>query len=125
MTSLLALLFSDIVLGFHTTMPYVYASYFLIWIAGRYAAKLKETFTFFTVPLFTGMLFYVITNFGVWATTTMYPRTVAGLFESYWMAIPFLKMTVLGDIFFFSVFYATALLLQSNSSQSVRRLEVI
>lgn len=104
-----SLFVSDLFLGLHSTFIYVYASYALIAFMGLYGRRLKESFSFFTLPLLSSMLFYVITNFGVWATTSMYTHDAAGLIQSYWMGIPFLRGTVAGDIFFFSVLYTILL----------------
>jgi len=42
--------------------------------------------------------FFLISNFGVWAATAMYPRTVAGLMSCYAAGIPFFRHTVEGDL---------------------------
>lgn len=46
------------------------------------------------------LLFFVITNFGVWISGELYPRTAEGLSQCYIMALPFLKNQVAGDLFF-------------------------
>jgi hypothetical protein len=46
------------------------------------------------------IIFFIITNYAVWAFGTMYPHTVNGLFQSYMMALPFFKNSVLGDMFY-------------------------
>ncbi len=51
------------------------------------------------------LLFFLTTNFGVWALFPMYPRTWAGLLECYGMAIPFFRYTVYGDLFFAVVLF--------------------
>lgn len=46
-------------------------------------------------------LFFLITNFAVWALGTMgYAKTLAGLVECYAMAIPFYRLTMIGDVVF-------------------------
>ncbi len=42
--------------------------------------------------------FYLLSNFGVWATTSMYPHTLAGLSICYGNAIPFFQWTFVGDL---------------------------
>jgi hypothetical protein len=49
--------------------------------------------------------FFAITNFGVWALGTLYPKTPAGLMESYIAAIPFFQNSLLGDLFFVGVMF--------------------
>jgi len=50
------------------------------------------------------MLFYLITNAAVWLFSPWYPAGIEGLMLSYTMALPFLKYTLLGDLFFVGVF---------------------
>lgn len=46
------------------------------------------------------LLFFVVTNFACWAATAWYPKTLVGLGECYWAALPFLKWMLLGNFFF-------------------------
>jgi hypothetical protein len=51
------------------------------------------------------VLFYVLTNFGTWLTTGMYPRTLEGLAACYVAAIPFFQNTLAGDLFFSALLF--------------------
>lgn len=42
--------------------------------------------------------FFVLSNFGVWATSGLYTRTADGLIACYTFALPFLVATVVGDL---------------------------
>jgi hypothetical protein len=57
--------------------------------------------------LLSSILFFVITNFGVWLTGGgwFYPRTWQGLVECYVMAIPFFRNTLAGDLVFTGVLF--------------------
>jgi hypothetical protein len=44
------------------------------------------------------LLFFVITNFGVWSSGTMYTMDLQGLITCYVMALPFYEGTLLGFI---------------------------
>lgn len=46
------------------------------------------------------VMFFLISNFGVWASGTMYPMNTSGLLASYGAGLPFLQYTMLGDLFF-------------------------
>jgi hypothetical protein len=50
------------------------------------------------------ILFFFITNFGVWAGG-FYGYTAGGLSKCYVMAIPFFKGTIMGDLFYNLVFF--------------------
>ncbi len=51
-------------------------------------------------------LFFVVTNFAVWAFTPYYAKTLAGLANCYWMAVPFYRWMLFGDLFYLSVLVA-------------------
>jgi len=48
-------------------------------------------------------IFFVITNFAVWMSGTMYPLTMEGLLLCYTMAIPFFGNTLAGTLFYVSL----------------------
>jgi len=57
-------------------------------------------------------LFFVVTNFGTWAVSGMYPMTLAGLAACYLAAIPFFQNTVVGDLFYSGVLFGGFALLE-------------
>ena len=57
--------------------------------------------------VFSSVMFFLITNFGVWASTNMYPKTFEGLFLCYTMAIPFFGGTFAGDVFFAALMFGS------------------
>jgi hypothetical protein len=101
-----AMFASDIFLGFHSTMPYVYGSFVLTGIIGMWLRSHKTTKNVICSSLVSSILFFVITNFGVWANG-WYSRTLSGLLQSYIMGIPFFKNTVFGDLVYTGVFFVS------------------
>lgn len=103
-----AMLLSDLVLGFHNTMIYVYASFVMIVALSRMVnfGKVSVVRTFSTTLIST-VLFFLVTNFGVWASTGMYEMTFSGLMTSYVAGLPFLKYSLMGDLFYVAVFFGT------------------
>jgi len=106
-TTLSILLISDLYLGFHETMPYVYAPFLLMAVLAKY---IRRDSVVSPMSFATGgsVLFFVISNFGVWFSTPLYSKTFDGLIECYVSAIPFYRWTLLGDLVFtaaiFSIF---------------------
>ncbi len=88
---IVSLFISDLFLGLHTTIPFVYGSFILIALLGRYVKKIN----IFTV-LLSSSIFFLVTNLGVWLLN--YPLTVEGLFQCYIVALPFFLNTVIGDL---------------------------
>jgi hypothetical protein len=57
-------------------------------------------------------LFYVVTNFAVWAGGHLYPRTGAGLASCYLAAIPFFRNSLIGDMAFAALLFGGFALLE-------------
>jgi len=102
---LAALFLSDLVLGFHPLVPWVYGSFGLIVCLGFWVGR-KLSVSRLALASFTGsLLFYLITNFGVWAALEAYPKNTAGLLACYVTGLPFLVNTVLGDLFYAAILF--------------------
>lgn len=56
------------------------------------------------ITVLASLQFYVITNFGVWAAGA-YARDLSGLVASYAAGLPFLRGTLLGDLFYVASFF--------------------
>jgi Family of unknown function (DUF6580) len=95
-----ALLLSDLVLGFYHGVVTVYASVALIVVLGWLVLGRVSSLRVGAAAIASSVLFFVITNFGVWLFTGFYPLTMAGLATCYIAAIPFFQNTVVGDLFY-------------------------
>jgi hypothetical protein len=105
---------SDMVLGFHSVMWATYGSFALsVLLANRYLKKQSIT-RIAGVTLASSILFYLVTNFAVWAVPgSMYPHTLAGLIESYIMALPFLRNSLVGDFSYTAIFFGSYALMKA------------
>ena len=102
---LVVMLISDYFLGFHRVMPFVYGSFL---VSGLIGLKLKNKVKGKTVlgaSLLSSLIFYMVTNFGVWLTSGMYEMTFLGLVKCYVLAVPFFRNTVVGDLFYVVVMF--------------------
>src|SRR3989338_7429577 len=112
---LAAMFLSDLMIGFYAwpIMLSVYMSFSLsglvgVWIrqkttppkAGGPAQGGKNVRRIIGGTLLSSILFFLVTNWAVWAFGAMYPHTIGGLFESYTLAIPFFRNSLLGDFFY-------------------------
>jgi hypothetical protein len=104
---LAVMLVSDLVLGFHDTMLYVYGALLLVVLMGQKMGQSASLPHHAGMSVAGSLLFFVITNLGVWVAGTLYPMTAEGLLSCYLMAVPFLWKTLAGDLFFVVMFYAT------------------
>ena len=54
----------------------------------------------FFASLIGSLIFFLISNFGVWVLGNLYEKNLQGLIECYVLAIPFFKNTFLSTIFY-------------------------
>ena len=100
-----ALLLSDLVLGFYHGMATVYAAVALIVVLGSIALRRASPVRVGLAALASSILFFVITNFGMWLFSGFYPRTLAGFETCYIAAIPFFQNTLAGDLFYVTLLF--------------------
>jgi len=103
----LTLFVTDLVLGFHATMPYVYGSFLLTTALGQLLSRGKVGLArVATLGAISSVIFFLITNFGVWAETGLYPKTAGGLIASYIAGLPFLANMIAADVLFATGYFA-------------------
>jgi len=107
-----ALLLSDLVLGFYHGMATVYCSVALIVMIGMVALSRVSPIRVGLAALASSVLFFVVTNFGMWLFSGFYPRSLAGLEACYVAAIPFFQNTVAGDLFYATLLFGGFKLLE-------------
>ena len=110
----LALLLSDVLIGLHDTMVYVYAGFALTVVIGVWIGQKLNISRIAIAVLVSSGLFFVITNFGAWATSGLYPMTAEGLLQAYIAAIPFFQNSLLGNLVFAALLFGGYALLQRN-----------
>ncbi|MDH3315122.1 MAG: hypothetical protein OER43_05075 [Gammaproteobacteria bacterium] len=111
---LVAMLLSDIVIGFHDGLVLVYVC---MCIAVAIGMQLRGRIGSLTVTggaLASSLIFFVVTNFGVWLSSGMYPLSLAGLVACYVAAIPFFHYTIAGDLFYAGVLFGGFALIQTK-----------
>jgi len=105
---LLALLLSDMFLGFHDLMWATYLGFFLIsGLAIWLRDSLKQSWLLRLSSAVAGTaIFFVVSNFGVWLQSGLYEASVSGLISCYLAAIPFLDNSLMGDVFFVVILFS-------------------
>src|SRR6266542_1156128 len=93
---LAALLLSDLVLGFYSHIEIVYGSFLLVVCLGFLLQRKRSALRIAGAALASSLVFFVVTNFGVWAFGSLYPKTAAGLLTCYIAAITFFQNTLAG-----------------------------
>lgn len=114
---------SDVVVGFHAVMWATYGSLIFTVFLGTLLRGQPHGRRIIGLSFLSSVLFYLITNFAVWAQPgSMYPKTTAGLIASYIAALPFFRNSLAGDLFYTSVFFGIAQLITLLKSRYHQRV---
>lgn len=102
---LVLMMISDLIIGLHDVIIFTWGSFLLMGLIGRWLKNHKNIYTVIGASIFSSVLFFIITNFGVWLVGQWYPRTITGLIRCYAMAIPFFRVNLLSTLLFTVVLF--------------------
>jgi len=125
-----ALFLSDVCLQFFTSIHgfygkeqiFVYSAFILITGLAMFIRK-QNVATIAFAAVWSGILFFLISNLGVWLLSPFYPNTLAGLAACYWIAIPFyngeitgsfLLNSIVGNLFFSAILFGAYALVKQQ-----------
>ena len=117
---LAALALSDAVIGFDDwrMASVVYAALALPAVAGILGRRYGASRAVVPAALTCSLIFFAATNLAVWAFSGMYSLDLAGLTQCYTLALPFLKYTIAGDLFWAAVLFGGAWLVQRLTART-------
>jgi hypothetical protein len=117
---LAALALSDAVIGFDDwrMASVVYAALALPAVVGMLGRRYGASRVVVPAALTCSLIFFAATNLAVWAFSGMYSLDLAGLIQCYTLALPFLKYTVAGDLFWAAVLFGGAWLVQRLTART-------
>ncbi len=112
------------IVWFYNGFYWQYISYIIIIFIGLFifnkGVSLSKTFGGIVAS---SGIFFLVSNFGVWAGSGMYPKNIAGLISCYIAGIPFMNNTIISDFLFTTVLFGSYYLLQSEySSLKIKHL---
>ena len=113
------------IVWFYNGFYWQYISYVLIIFTGLFifnkGVSLSKTFVGI---IGSSGIFFLVSNFGVWAGSGMYSKNIAGLISCYIAGIPFMNNTIISDFLFTTVLFGSYYLLQSEySSLKIKHLK--
>lgn len=105
---LAAMLISDAAIGFHSGMPVVYGSIALSACIGMMLERRRTSpLAVASAAVVSSTLFFLTTNFSVWAAGHLYARTLAGLITCYIAAIPFYGNDLAAQLLYSALLFGT------------------
>ena len=110
---------TDIIIGYHSGTHWTWGSVLLIGlIAPLFAKNIKLRIT---GSLLGASIFFIITNFGVWASG-MYGYTIQGFFNCYILAIPFFAYSLISTLTFSIIIESLYKLYLTKFSKTLKNL---
>ena len=129
---IIALWFSDIIINnfilsqyfdgftlFYSGFYWQYGSFILIALLGRKTLKNLSFLKLIGVSISSSLLFFIISNFGVWVSGSFYSKDIMGLIACYIAAIPFYFGTLSGSIFYSFFLFGSYEILSKKPSKVV------
>ena len=101
---------SDLLLPAYNSIPVMIATYAVmivpVWF-GRMQrgehSRLSTIARWVLIGILPATLFYLVSNFAVWAFQSDYEKSLAGLGHCYLAAVPFYRWMLTGDVFYLTV----------------------
>ena len=100
-----AMLLSDALLGFYSGFWITYLAIGLVVLIGWLALSRVSPLRVGAAAIASSITFFLVSNFGTWALSGMYPHSGAGLAACYIAAIPFFQNTLAGDLFYATLLF--------------------
>jgi len=96
---------SENFLWFYRGSLFTYGALALIALLGIFALKKVRITNLVASALGASVIFFIVSNFGVWFSGTMYPMNLGGLAACYAAGLPFFPNTVLGDLVYTGILF--------------------
>jgi len=126
---LLALWVSDVILNnvlygawvdhftlWYPGMAWVYAAFLVVVAMGVRFLRHPGVARIVGASLAASTVFFLLSNFGVWSSGTLYPATFSGLLATYAAALPFFANTLGGDLFYCTVLFGAHAWVQARQA---------
>ncbi|MFC1804682.1 DUF6580 family putative transport protein [Candidatus Omnitrophota bacterium] len=110
---LLLMIASDFFIGMHNVVIFTWGGFVLVALLGPWVRKHKSGFRVFSAAVASSLIFYLVSNFGVWLMG-WYPRTIDGLISCYVMGIPFIRNFTLATVMYSAIFFGAYDLIASK-----------
>ena len=101
---------------FNSGMIWTYGAIVLVAFMGSSFLNKISTGKVVLASLSGSTIFYLISNFGVWAFSPMYTKTLTGLVQCYSLALPFYGTSLMGDLIYSTILFGAYKLVFSKNS---------
>ena len=111
---IMAMLISDLFIpnGFDLS---VYTAFIAIAAMGLLISNKKGPMPVIVGSISASVIFFAISNFGVWASQAMYTKNAIGLISCFEAAIPFFPNTLASDLFFIYLLFSSYAIIKKTN----------
>jgi len=88
---------TDYFIGFHSLLIWTWGGLLLVGLISKLSKNLTDRLT---LAFLSSLIFFTVSNFGVWLTGSFYEHSIQGLITCYIMAIPFFTNSLLSTMIF-------------------------
>jgi hypothetical protein len=104
-TPLAALFVGDLILGFHRLSIFVYACFFVTVCLGFWVRRSESAPRVVAASLLSSTIFFLVTNWSVWALLGTFPQNSLGLMECYIAGLPTFRNGIIGDLVYNAILF--------------------
>ena len=97
----------DSLLIFSSSFLWVYGPIIFIALLGTVLIKKVKISNIALSSISGSLIFFLVTNFGVWISGTMFPKSLFGLIECYTFALPFFGNALVGDLVYCTILFTS------------------
>ena len=101
---LVLMVLSDVFLGMHNVVIFTWGGFLLVTLLGSWLKNHRSFLGIISGSVLSSILFYLVTNFGVWAMG-WYPHNLKGLLDCYILGLPFLRVFSASTLLYTVVFF--------------------
>lgn len=112
-----AMVLSDLLIGMHATLPFVYLALIATVGIGSLLRGRESVPAVLAGAVGSSTLFFLVTNLGVWVSQDLYPKTAAGLMACYTAALPFFERSLLSDVLYVAILFGSFALLERSGAK--------
>ena len=116
------LIINNLIQDYYKTFTFIYPGFYWQYISiliisfiGVFNLKKISILKLLGTSIFSSVIFFLISNFGVWQSGTLYSKSITGLIACYIAAIPFFYGTLVSSIIYtYSLFGIYKFLFENN-----------
>jgi hypothetical protein len=109
---------SDLIIGLHDTILFTWLGFTLVGLFGMLWRDVKNRWRATFGAVGGAIIFYIVSNFGVWVVGKMYAHTFQGFIDCYAAGIPFLRTSLIADVTY-SILLFGAFALASQRTRAI------